>query len=338
MRPRRCIEAAAIAAMLGLFGCPGDTADDDSAVLDDDDWPAAFDGELTVTSTLGGEPECDAIIDLQGTRYDQSCPGCDFAFRVEATLTADLGAAECWLDPRWSFLPSEGYTDLVLAHAPSWGVEEWYGMYYYTDALLTGYALDGDGPHWAVMLHQNEDGGTFTRSGDEVSWTLGYADWVDVDPYFNDCGAIETSDATDLFESPSQVAGSIDCAGRSADAIAFEALAGAEITLSVDTVAADTAFDPALYVNGPDGCTVLQADDSFDCSYPPPAYRCPSARFTAEAGAHRAVVVARGSCAGDDAAYTLHVGGAGSAPVLVAGVPISAERVVDVAGLGTMRQ
>jgi len=336
--------AVALLASMTLLGCPGgDVTDDDSAVADDDGgdddsyvWPAAFGGELTVTSTLGGEAECDAAISMSGAKYDLVCPGCDFAFRVEATLTADNGTAGCWLNPLWSFLPSQGYTDLVLAHAPSWGVEEWYGMYYYHDALITGHALDGEGPYWAVMMHDNSTAGAFTRTGDEVAWTLGYADWVDVDPYWNDCGAIETSDADERFAGAAQVQGTLDCEGRIADAISFDAAAGAELTLSVDTVATDSAFDPAFYVNGPDGCTILQADDSFDCTYPPPAYRCPSARLTTEQGAYRVVVTSRGSCAGDEAGYVLHVDGADGDPSQVSGVVISAERVVDVAAAGSL--
>ena len=326
---------------LASTGCP-DADDDDSAIPADDDddvtyvWPESFTGEVQVSSTLGVEPACDAVIELDGTRWDGICDDCDFAFSVQANLAVDLGTDACGLDPLWSYLPGSGFSDLLLAHAPAFGVKEWYGTYYYYDALVTGYQLDGLGPYWWVMSHENSERGTFSRIDDVIGWTWSYAGWVDVDPYFQDCGEIETSDATELYEGQYLSHTSLDCDGRRADSYEFVGEDGAQVTLSVDTRDADTAFDPAFYVNGPDGCTILQADDSFDCTFPPPAYRCPSASFDTQDGTYRVVVLSRGSCAGDEAGYTLHLTSPDPAVSLTSGVTISAESLIEVSGSGAM--
>jgi len=265
--------SVAVAALVLIApACDGEIDDDDSA--DDDDvteWPESFDGSVILQSTLGGEPLCDAEIALQGARFDGVCPDCDYAFAIEASVIADASAAECWLDPLLSFLADDVYSDLVLAHAPSFGVMEWYGMYYYGDALLTGYSVYGDGPYWWVNSHDNSSEGTYARSGDDIDWTWEYQAFVDVDPHYDDCGDVAQSDADEGYPGATVETGEIPCDGTSADVYRFTATAGQVVHLAVDTVADDTAFDPAMYVNGPDGCTLVEADDSFDCTFPPPA-------------------------------------------------------------------
>jgi len=84
--------------------------------------------------------------------------------------------------------------------------------------------------------------------------------------------------------------------------------AGGELQISVDTVSADTAFDPWLFVVEPDGCTTAFADDNFDCTYPPPEYSCPAAAVSTEAGTYQIGVMAyNGSCAGGSAEYELSI-------------------------------
>jgi hypothetical protein len=315
--------------------------DDDDTSGDDDvvEWPSSFAGDVAMQSTLGGEPLCDAEIDLQGVRYDGPCPECDFAFRIEATLLTDVGSPDCWLDPLLSYMPGDGLDDLVLAHASSFGVMEWYGMYYYSDALLTGYTSYGAGPYWWVLSHENSTEGTFARAGDDIAWTWEYQAWVDVDPFYEDCGDVAASDAETDFPGATSVTDDLDCEGNLADVYRFTGVDGETVHLTVDTVAEDTAFDPAFYVNGPDSCTVIEADDSFDCTWPPPAYRCPAVELETVDGDYLVVITSRGNCAGDSAAYELRFDGSDPDLVVVEDdVPVSAELVVDVAGAGLITE
>ncbi|MDP7113231.1 MAG: hypothetical protein QGH45_14755, partial [Myxococcota bacterium] len=268
-------------------------------------------------------------------RYGGTCPECDFAFSIDASVVSDSGSPDCFLDPLLSYLPGGGHESLVLAHAPSFGVMEWYGMYYYGDALLTGYTVSGDGPYWWVLSHENSTEGTYARAGNDIAWTWTYQAWIDVDPYYEDCGEVGSSDAETGFPGSSAVTGQLDCEGTVADAFQFSGVAGQTVQLTVDTVAAETSFDPAFYVNGPDGCTVIEADDSFECTWPPPAYSCPAAEIETVDGEYLVVVRSRGACAGAAAEYELRCEGADLAE-LADDVPVSAELVVVVAGAGVI--
>jgi hypothetical protein len=324
-------------ALLVAAGCDTDPDDDDTGDDDAVEWPTSFDGTVTLQSTLGGELLCDAEIALTGARYDGVCPDCDYAFSVEANVLVDNGTVECWHDPLLSYLPGDGIDDLVLAHAPSFGVLEWYGMYYYADALVTGYTAYGEGPYWWVLSHEKSSEGTYERSGDDIDWTWEYQAFVDVDPHFQDCGDVGGSDADTGFPGSTSATGELACDGTVADVYQFTADAGQTVFITVDTVAEATAYDPALYVNGPDGCTLVEVDDSFDCTWPPPAYRCPAVELETGAGDHLIVVTSRGNCAGEVGEYELRFDGAN--PALLAledDVPISAELVVDVVGSGTL--
>lgn len=69
-----------------------------------------------------------------------------------------------------------------------------------------------------------------------------------------------------------------------------------------------TAFDPRAWINDPDGCTAASADDSFDCTYPPPTYACPGIMLSdLSDGTYSVVVSSYGDCAGTTADYSLQV-------------------------------
>lgn len=92
------------------------------------------------------------------------------------------------------------------------------------------------------------------------------------------------------------------------DAHRFTAAAGEEIQVTVDTVAADTAFDPLVYLLSPSECTLAYQDSGADCSFAPSWGQCPSFKFeAAEAGDHTVVVTGWGSCVGEVAEYQLDV-------------------------------
>ena len=99
---------------------------------------------------------------------------------------------------------------------------------------------------------------------------------------------------------------------------------GEEVTLRVDTVAAASTFDPAvsLYLApDPDNAKFVDnADDSFDCTFPPPEYQCPELLHTAGLSGTFGIAVENYGCANKDgASYDMQitVNGAGRTATLV---------------------
>lgn len=329
--------AVSLIALALAEGCPEETDDDDD---DATVWPESFEGQIQVSSSYDGVVACDAVIELAGSRYTGTCEGCDFAFALDGTLAVDDGNGDCVLEPRWSYLAGDGWTDLLLAHAPSFSTEGWYGTYTFDDVLLTGYTLEatGAGPYWWMLAHDASPDADFSRIGDELAWSYGYHGWIDRDPFRNDCGDIAASDAEEGFGGAVVALSELACDGSLADVWSFEGAAGESATITVDTVADDTAFDPRLYLNTPDGCTSMTADDNFDCTFPPPSYACPSLELQTGAGTHQVVIIAAGSCAGEIAEYSIRVDGpAGdSLQLAVDDQPVIVEYDLEVTGTGTV--
>jgi hypothetical protein len=320
-----------------LLGCPGD---DDDLADDDVSWPENFSGQLEIHSTHDGEVACDVLIELAGTRYTGICEECDFAFAIDATVTFDAGTGVCELDPRWSYLAADPWSNLLLAHAPVFQTHGWYGTYTFSDALLTGYTLaDADeDPLWWLLAHGDSADASFDRVGDELSWSYGAQGPLDVDPHYDDCGGIVESDATEALGGTVVAMSELPCDGSRADAWTFAGVAGEGVSITVDTIAADTAFDPRLYVNAPDGCTVRTADDNFDCTFPPPSYRCPAVSLDGSDGEYEVVVLAAGSCAGAVGGYSIRVDGPAGASLELAedDLPVVVELDLQVTGSGTL--
>jgi hypothetical protein len=104
--------------------------------------------------------------------------------------------------------------------------------------------------------------------------------------------------------------GTVDCAGETVDTWTVAANAGDTLYVSVDTVAADTAFDPIFYVNGPDSCTLVKGDDGFNCTFDPATpYGCPNATVPTDvAGDYQIVIWSwSGGCTGTQADYKLQL-------------------------------
>jgi hypothetical protein len=62
------------------------------------------------------------------------------------------------------------------------------------------------------------------------------------------------------------------------DGFAFQSMAGAHITVTVDTVSQNTAFDiEACLSDTPQGACLpgFSGDDNFACTFPPPSFECP---------------------------------------------------------------
>lgn len=86
---------------------------------------------------------------------------------------------------------------------------------------------------------------------------------------------------------------------------------GVFLQVAVDTVSAATTFDPDLTVySDPDLDTRLgEADDSFDCTFPPPEYQCPEVELESPGGnIYIEVGIADfEQCAGNQARYELTI-------------------------------
>jgi hypothetical protein len=66
-------------------------------------------------------------------------------------------------------------------------------------------------------------------------------------------------------------------------------------------VSDDTAFDPYTWMNdASEACLMAESDDSFECTYPPPDYSCPSFTFESEGNAYDIVVASFGSCVDEE--------------------------------------
>jgi hypothetical protein len=83
---------------------------------------------------------------------------------------------------------------------------------------------------------------------------------------------------------------------------------GTEFGFEVDTAAEGSAFDPMMNVYGPagEGCLRTEADDSFECTFPPAEFECPGLNFTPTvAGTHTITVHNIGDCDSAVGIYTV---------------------------------
>ena len=73
--------------------------------------------------------------------------------------------------------------------------------------------------------------------------------------------------------------GTLPCANDAFDVWSVHADFGDFLEVEVDTIGSSSTFDPAMQVfdstDVDSGAVLNSADDSFECSYPPPQYQCP---------------------------------------------------------------
>ena len=244
-----------------------------------------FQGTLTYDTTRDGVVECDSDVAFTGTTYTGDCYGCSFAFEIDAAETAAAGSDACTLDPFLSYVADdmvglawwesyEGYYGTYTNLFASFGTA--YNYYYqeeYTDFNVLGY--DGGGV------------GSITVDGDAVAWQVASESVEAVVPTGPVTGTVSGT-------------GDVDCAGETFDIWTVDVEAGGEVTFTLDTVALESAFDPQIFIVGPDACYGASADDSFDCSFPPPEYQCPGVTLAPEvAGTYSVIVANLGSCAAE---------------------------------------
>ncbi len=296
-------------------------------------------GSVRYAESLDGELRCGVDFALAGTPSSTACADCDFAFDVLSERVAEDGDTTlCYPPVQLTFeeMASDGMRNGVLQHLPTfttpsytstdgYGNDVTWGGYVYDDLWRSGfesYSAAYSGPYgewpeysWGTWMSPmawegSETGVTFSRDGDSLTWTWGtaYDSYVVNDVQLACEGTAVTVAPTPRRIGLEAVTGTLPCAANSHDAWTFEAEAGDIVSISVDTVSAETTFDPMFWVNGPDTCTIAWLDDSYACTFPPPSFSCPSGKFQAtESGTYEVFVATLSACAGETAAYTLDV-------------------------------
>ena len=272
----------------------------------DVDWSVSRDG---VDSSL-----CDSNFTIFGDAYTGDCTDCTFAFELFDGSATPADAAHCNL-PRWMNFNLDTISDRVLKH---YDIREYSGYfsYSYTNVLMVDYVYTVSYEEYDAVIEESlpvnalvygmaedEPTGMFYDASLSVSETgFEWSGIHDDDPTValpcgfetKGTGELPCDDETELKDVWSFTVGADDV--------------GTEIAIEIDTVAADTAFDPeveVVYVSG-STCTVWSSDDDFICSFPPPDYECPSIVFTPEsAGVYLMGVEVVGSCAGATGEYAI---------------------------------
>jgi hypothetical protein len=286
--------------------------DTDTDTDSDADSDSTISGTLEYFQEVDGATVCDASIALSGTGFTGDCMDCDWSFDMTSTVTRNDGTADCYLSPTLSTVPQDPFYKTYLGYWKQLVIDGYYGTYYYTDLLASAYGYDYygyeyPGPYGWSIISSEETGATLTIDGDDLAWTMELGGFYS-DTIFYYCSAY-AGNAYTSFAGDVTGTSDLTCTGA-ADIWTFYAAYGVDLTVTVDTVASKTAFDGFLLLNDPSGCTIGYSDDSFKCTYPPPAYECPSVEITTTAaGTYTAMVSAYGNCASDAAAYELRIGG-----------------------------
>lgn len=276
-------------------------------------------GTLTYYQEQGGVPKCDADIAITSRPYTGDCGDCDFAFYVDAEITRDDSAPDCEYHPLLSLLGGSwgplDYYDLSLLHFP----EMQYGAYTFYNYVQIGYSAlyygyDYPGPYYFAMGYGGGYLGRTTFRDNELVVDFYYSAPAYLFynyTYLDACGAKEIPPSTDSARHEGATGTSrLTCDGLTGDMWEFTVAEGTDIGLTLDTLADETAFDPLVVINGPDGCTQVLAQDNRLCTYQPATYLCPSwSQPRAEGGVWQAIVLNMGSCNGTEAEYVLSVEG-----------------------------
>jgi hypothetical protein len=277
---------------------------------------------------MDGASACTATVSHSATAYADDCLDCDFSFEFDSSAySLDAGSVDDCADfPFGSTLLAEvdayydyyygtegelEYTPGLVAFWDTYTYEGYYGDYTYYNQMAVGFTVEtgGDfypGPYWSVVAADDMDDGSWSGEVAASSWSL-MSEFDFTTVYSGEvCEEPALDDAVN-YAADVPNTGSLPCEDDSVvDVWSVEATAGDMIGVSVDTVDAGTAFDPFMTVVGPDGCIVAEADDSFDCTFPPTDWQCSSTSFeAAETGTYTVVVGSYGSCTGTDGAYGL---------------------------------
>lgn len=299
------------------------------------DGGASFEGSVRWLDQEGDTVHCDATVALSGTALSGACETCTYAFAIDASVAEETGDA-CAYDPLWTWIPSGRYSDMVWAWFPEWEITIYHlyygydqtGAYYYTwvpettqmhDLVAAGASVEVDGeilpgPYFYLQVYDGDrTRGSARWDGDQVSWSYAYtcpdcttttyetARWLD-------CGDLIPS-AASVPVTGDAVSGTLPCDAPSLDTWTLPLEAGETVGIGVDVIDPDQSFDPSFWVNAPDGCTALSADDNVVCTAPnSDGDRCPAGYLVAEqTGTYEIVVASWGDCPDRTGAYVLQV-------------------------------
>ena len=252
---------------------------------------------VVVTDATGKTTKCDTMIDITGVESSGGCINCDFELDTEATVASEKGVdCDPALYPLSTLIEGGLYSDIWVGWA-----DEFVGTYdTYTDIVWFGFGLTGNpGPYWYSALAYDGKNSSASYSGGLLDWsrqaqyignnlladyTCGaqvYMGTYSADPDYYGVGSPN-------FYGNYTAYGSLDCSyNKPYDRWSFYGVDDTYASVSVDTISADSSFDPMFYVTTDDYCIEALGDENFDCTYPGTSgFLCPSVRFPTTKGEH----------------------------------------------------
>ena len=287
--------------------------DTDGDTDTDTDTDTDSDTDLTGTihfrvSNESGSGACDTTIELTGTPYSGTCPSCDFAFRVTGTPT-EAGTDCDYADysPAATYLAGDTYENIYLAFSSSTKDG-------YTNMLRAGFTYPGktDGPYWVNYVYDGGTDGTATYGSHLLEWTIDYTQVGEQLATIGYCGGPYAGGpgANNYGGAYVDYGTWKNCRSFPYDLWSFTARADEVAYITVDTTSAASTVDTELFVMDSTSCILGDADDSFECTYPPAEGSCPSYVLPVAQGDDYFVLVhSYGSCAGATGEYKLSITG-----------------------------
>jgi hypothetical protein len=363
MRKFTLLTLLALAVSVSCNGEDTDTdtdADTDTDSDTDTDPLDTFSGTATYTMTYDGTTWCDTAVSLDGIEYTGPCDNCTFGFEIVSTVTTDNSTVDCANPTPWTLTwvsPPDNYYPMLMIHST-----EWYSSYYsstFYNTFMSGVYFTGYSyPYMIYLIHDGTDAGTFTRTGDDISWTWGSSS-SDMD-FVLDCDGTplpatifmdsSLTTSTDLaVGGTDQTEEDVPCSARDKVDVWQFTGDGTTVSFTADTMTTGFTFDPYIYVNymdadgsgsADDFCTVVAGDDGFDCTVAPPAWGCPTVSVdTVDTVVYQLVVGSWGSC--DDTTtdlgkYNLRVSASAPAVTLLTDDRVLPLQVNSASGTGTI--
>jgi hypothetical protein len=274
----------------------GDADVDADADTDaDTDADPGVGGSIEIGVLRNGESACEAAIEFTGVPYTGECPGCDFAFQIDADLTTATGdACDEALPPLflWTLLESPSIAGLYLGFTDADPTELW-----------VGYRAAGEEVDFVRLLPE-EQGDAVDYAAGELAWSA-QRTYTEMALSLETCGPVAISDFAQYPGSVSETS-DLPCDADTFDLWSFEA-AGGYTYLTVDTVGAATAFNPWFLVFDDESCNVGHGDENFACTYGPKFGWCPSLKLPTEEGTYFVAIMRSGACEGSIATYELTI-------------------------------
>jgi hypothetical protein len=220
---------------------------------------------------------CETTIAIDGTPYTGACSSCDFVFALDTTITSETGIG-CSYDewsPKYTFLADTTTPYVYLGFdgkTPS-------GL---LDAILVGYArYAGATPSFNRITPDSFYGAYADYTKGLLEWTWDFTRYIPPtapSTVYPTCGPMPFA--------PDYTFKNYGGAYYVTDTVTFETAFGYDLWsfvatdaftyITLDTTDTATAFDAAFVVYDDTGCPIIESDDQFECTYPPPLWKCAS--------------------------------------------------------------